>query len=193
LIDKVVDYLPGWKASLKHKFGRLVMVKVVLTTVPIYLMIGMDLPKWVIKAIDKWRRGFLWKGQEQQNGVNVASEKVLRLLQYGGHIVHNLESLGWALHIRSFGHKKTDASRSWAGLPIQAPQNDIAHFNDAVETLVDNGESTNFWSNRWLQGRTISEIAPNLFNLISKREVKQRTVGFECKSVKRVAVYLGVG
>ena len=45
LIDKVVDYLPGWKASLMNRSGRLIMVRVVLTAVPIYLMIAMDLPK----------------------------------------------------------------------------------------------------------------------------------------------------
>jgi len=59
-------------------------------------------PKWVIRAIDKRRRGFLWKGQEQANGGNclVAWEKVLRPLQYGGLGIHNLETLGWALRIR---------------------------------------------------------------------------------------------
>jgi len=102
LIDKVADYLPGWKASLMNRSGRLIMVRVVLTAVPIYLMIAMDLPKWVIRAIDKWHRGLLWKGQEQANGGNclVAWEKVLRPLQYGGLGIHNLETLGWALRIR---------------------------------------------------------------------------------------------
>jgi hypothetical protein len=52
-VDKVADYLPGWKASLMNRAGRLVLVKVVLTAVPIYLLIALDLPKWFIKAIDK--------------------------------------------------------------------------------------------------------------------------------------------
>jgi hypothetical protein len=95
-VDKVADYLPRWKASLMNRAGHLVLVKVVLTAVPIYLLIALDLPKWFIKAIDKKRRGFLWKGHQQANGGNclVAWEKVQRPLQYGGLGIHNLELLG---------------------------------------------------------------------------------------------------
>ena len=47
LVDKVADNLPGWKASLMNRAGKLVIVQAVLTAIPIYLMIALDLP-WIV-------------------------------------------------------------------------------------------------------------------------------------------------
>jgi len=132
----------------------------------------------VYKAIDKKRRGFLLKGQEQANGGNslVAWERVQRPLEFGGLGTHNLELMGWALRIRWLWAQKTDPSKPWAGLPIQAPQNAQALFNVAVDALVGNGEKTMFWIDRWLGDKTMAEKAPNLFRTVSKRTAKRRTV-----------------
>ena len=62
LIDKIADYLLGWKASLMNRAGRLVLVRAVLTVAPIYLLIAMDLLKWCLKAIDKKKAGFSLEG-----------------------------------------------------------------------------------------------------------------------------------
>jgi hypothetical protein len=149
-----------------------------MTATPIYLMIAFDLPKWVIKAVDKRRRGFLWKGQEQANGGNclVSWERVQRPLEYGGLGIHNLEKLGWALRIRWLWAQKTDPSRPWAGFHVQIPQCAEAMFHLAVDCIVGNGESILFWKDRWLNGSTISDLAPNLVKAIPKRSLNRRTV-----------------
>ena len=46
----------------------------------------------------------------------------------------------------------------------------------AVDAIVGNGEEILFWKDRWLGGRTLAEIAPNLFKAVPKRTVNTRTV-----------------
>ena len=79
--------------------GRAVLVRFVLTAIPIYLLVALKVPKRFIGAIDKFRRGFLWKGRKEINGGSclVAWEKVMRPLELGGLGIINLETMGWAL------------------------------------------------------------------------------------------------
>ena len=68
IIDRVADQLPGWKADLMTRAGRVIQVQFVLTGILIYVAMATDLPPWAIKAIDKIRRAFLWKGQKEAKG-----------------------------------------------------------------------------------------------------------------------------
>jgi hypothetical protein len=48
-------------------------------------------------------------------------------------------------------------------------------FRLAVDCIVGNGESILFWKDKWLNGRTIDELAPNLIKAIPKRSLNRRT------------------
>jgi hypothetical protein len=72
--------------------------------------------------------------------------------------------------------QKTDPKRPWAGLPIQVPAKAKALFDMAVGVVLSDGESILFWTDRWLNGGTLAELAPNLFRAVPKRVSKSRTV-----------------
>jgi hypothetical protein len=60
--------------------GRAMLVRFVLTAIPMYVLVALKVPKWFIRAIDEIRRGFLWKGRKDVKGgcYLVAWEKVVR-------------------------------------------------------------------------------------------------------------------
>ena len=64
----------------------MVLVQFVLTSIMIYILMALDLPPWALKAIDKIRRGFLWKGRRDASGGHclLAWPKVARPLNLGG-------------------------------------------------------------------------------------------------------------
>ena len=113
IIDKIADQLLGWKADLLTRAGRKVLVQFVLTSMLVYLVMAMDLPPWALKAIDKIRRGFLWKGRKDVNGGHclLAWPKVARPQELGGLGIYNLQQLGWALRMRWLWLQKTEPDK----------------------------------------------------------------------------------
>jgi hypothetical protein len=45
-----------------------------------------------------------------------------------------------------------------------------------VISLVGDGRSKYFWTDRWLHGQNIEDLAPTLFALVPKSIAKKRTV-----------------
>jgi hypothetical protein len=50
-IEKIADKLTGWKASLMNREGHAIMVRFVLSAIPIYLLIAINVPKWLFQFI----------------------------------------------------------------------------------------------------------------------------------------------
>ncbi|KAM0823401.1 hypothetical protein ACQ4PT_070893 [Festuca glaucescens] len=51
-IDKLANRLTMWKGSLLDLAGRAVLVKAVLTSMTIYCMMALDLPVWMVNALE---------------------------------------------------------------------------------------------------------------------------------------------
>jgi hypothetical protein len=178
LIDKIADKLPGWKAVLMHPAGRNVLVKAVLTAIPIHHLLVLQCLKWVLKAIDKIRRGFLWKGRRDVRGgcCLVNWGRVSRPIELGGLGIHNLEALGWSLCMRWLWFKKTQLDRPWTEFDIQVHPIAAAMFAASVVSIVGDGAGTLFWQDRWIQGHSLSVLAPSLCRLVPSKFKRGRTV-----------------
>ena len=102
ILDKIDDMLPGWTAGLMNIAGRAILVSAILTAIPVCTLLVLDVPKWFIKAINKRRRAFLWKGWQNVQGGHyvVAWQRVCRSHEFCGLGIHNMVVPGWSLKMR---------------------------------------------------------------------------------------------
>jgi hypothetical protein len=177
-VEKIADRLPSWKANLLNLAGRTTLVNSVLSGIPVYLLIALNVPSWVLKAIDKIRKAFLWKGRKEVNGGSclVAWDIVTRPRCLGGLGMPNLRFMGWALQLRWIWFRKTDPSKPWYGLDFNVQKQVRDFFAISVVTIVGNGQNTFFWKDRWLNGETIAELAPAVAAAVAPKVAASRTV-----------------
>jgi hypothetical protein len=67
VVQKIGNRLPGWKRGLLSYPRRESLVKSVLSSMSTYFLTVFKMRKWSIAQIDKYRRGFLWKGNDLNN------------------------------------------------------------------------------------------------------------------------------
>ena len=71
---------------------------------------------------------------------------------------------------------KTDPERPWAAFNIKVHPNVPAMFAIFISSLVGDGRTTLFWTDRWLHGKSIEDLVPVLFPFVNKRARSRRTV-----------------
>jgi hypothetical protein len=176
--DKVVARLPAWKGQLMPKSGRLVLTKAVLSTIPTYTIMAEQLPAWAIEEIYKIRRKFFWAGHDSsvRGKCLVAWVTVCLPTTHGGLGVTDLRIAGLALRTRWLWLQRTDPDRAWASLPVKVEPEIQQFFEASITVRVGNGANTLFWTDNWLDGESLVDLAPALIMMVSPQIKKNRTV-----------------
>jgi mannosylglycoprotein endo-beta-mannosidase len=178
VVDNAVKRLQPWCAKLMNRGGRTILVQTTLSAMIVHAMMSLDVPPKALEAFTKICRAFLWKGRREVNGGHclVAWEKVTSPKCFGGLGIPNLHLLNLALRCRWAWLQWTDPTRAWAEFDLQLPRLSVALFDAATVVQLGNGEKARFWSDRWLDGAKVEDIAPNLTAAVPARKVKVRTV-----------------
>jgi hypothetical protein len=139
---------------------------------------SLDLPVKTLVAIEKIIRGFLWKGRKDVKGGHclVAWNKVCTPKEWGGLGIPNLRMLNLALRARWLWLQRVDNTRPWNEFNIQVPPMVRQVFEGATYSVIGDGRSTFFWTDKWLPEGRLRDIAPNLFAAVPKRALRLRRV-----------------
>ncbi|GJN34773.1 hypothetical protein PR202_gb23469 [Eleusine coracana subsp. coracana] len=162
LVDKVAAKLPLWQGPLMPRSSRLVLIKSVLASLPIYALMAEKLPPWVIEEINSIYRRFFWAGGDTDirgkcmvNWTLVCSPK-----EFGGLGVLDFKLAGFALRVIWLWMQRTAEDLAWSELKLASESEIQAFFDVSVVVMVGKGTRTLFWMDRWIDGKSISEIAP---------------------------------
>jgi len=166
-----------WQQSQTLQNNKHKTIFICISAIPVYLVIAMDMPKWVIKMIDKIRRGFLWKRRKEVNGGSflVSWEKVARPIDLGRPGSPNLQMWDGPCKCVVSGYIKLYEGQSWASDNPIHPQA-RAMFAISVTTQDGSVNNTLYWSDWWLHGCSLVELASAVAVCASKKFLNNRTV-----------------
>jgi hypothetical protein len=94
----------------------------------------------------------------------------------GGLGIPNLRFMNIALRARWLWLQRVDDSKPWKEFNIQVPQVVRHLFEGATSSILGDGASTFFWTDRWLPLGRLTDIAPNLLRAVPKRSLRTRKV-----------------
>ncbi|KAJ4819788.1 RNA-directed DNA polymerase (reverse transcriptase)-related family protein [Rhynchospora pubera] len=101
LVERMNAKLAGWKSSMLSHAGRLVLIKSVLASLPVYYMTTEQIPKKWLKEMTGIIAKFFWgKVGKTRYMTFIAWEKICAPIDKGGLGVRNLNIVGEALFLK---------------------------------------------------------------------------------------------
>jgi hypothetical protein len=139
IIKKIQEKLAGWKARMISKGGRLILIKHVLSSIPIHSMTIFDIPKMVIHKIHSIMENFLWLSNNKHSSKHwVAWSIVTKTKEEGGLGIRSLFDVITALRCKR-AYRLLNGRNSWSKL-----MNDI---HGHITQNYRNNKTPNRWKN----------------------------------------------
>ncbi|KAK9055104.1 hypothetical protein SSX86_026184 [Deinandra increscens subsp. villosa] len=114
VVDVFENRLSLWKAKHLSIGGRLVLIKSVLDSLPIYYFSIYKAPKKVLAKLESIRMNFLWGGSLNKSKIHwVRREQVTKSKDNGGLGLDPLENINLSLLAKWIWRYKVDTSKLW--------------------------------------------------------------------------------
>ena len=177
---KIADFMPlvnkcerrlGGISTMLNQAGRLQITNAVLSALPTYYMSTLELPKAIIKQIDKLRKSCLWRGTDVNGrGMPKAAWKlVCKSKEQGGLGITNLEVQNQALLMKNLDKFYNRKEVPWVNMVWEKHYpNDklpgtvkkgsfwwrdvlkgLPKFKEMATVQVNTGLTCQFWKDKW--------------------------------------------
>jgi hypothetical protein len=126
---------------------------------------SLDPPLWVLKAIEKIRTTFLSKGTNTFKGRHclVNWKVVCHPKSNGGLHILNLEHMSMAMRVRWAWNTRVGDFKSWWSVATPMKEDDRNLVNAVTHMVVGNSKRCLFWTYNWINGKSIEDIAPDIY------------------------------
>lgn len=165
ILDRIRARLAGWKGKLMNMAGRRVLVRCVLTALPIFALTALRAPKKTMKEVDKARRRFLWAPDDDLTGARckVGWSKVCSPTDKDGLGLHDMQRFSRALRLRWLWLQWQQPQRPWHDFPVPCDEADRRLFASATTVTIGDGNTARFWTSSWLGSAPLCDSFPALF------------------------------
>ncbi|KAJ3699752.1 hypothetical protein LUZ61_003457 [Rhynchospora tenuis] len=182
LVEKLKGKLAGWKANMLSHAGRLVLIKSVLMSMPVYVMTIQLLPKGILKEINSLLAKFFWGKLDRERYLTFISwKRVCKPIESGGLGVKDIDNFGQALFLKLIWSLMADENKLWVKVCKSKYYPTVGYwrsrrnrrcskvwnqtlalrevFKEQVLWHLENGKNVTALSQPWFQGWTVQEVA----------------------------------
>ncbi|KAJ4773869.1 RNA-directed DNA polymerase (reverse transcriptase)-related family protein [Rhynchospora pubera] len=114
LLERLKAKLTGWRSDMLSHAGRLVLVKAVLLSIPVFFMSVEIIPKGIIKQMESLIAKFFWRKTDQSRYLSLVSwARICQATDNGGLGVRQLQPFGDALFLKLVWEMMSGSNKVW--------------------------------------------------------------------------------
>jgi hypothetical protein len=196
--DRFERKLSSWIGKMLSYGDRLVLINSILTSLPMFMLSFLEIPKGVRKRLDYFRSRFFWQSDGHKKKYRLTKWNIIcRPKEQGGLGIEDLELKNKSL-LAKWLHKLINEEGMWQELlhkkylssktlsQVSANPTDSPFWKGLMKVKdeffkrgsfqIGNGQSTRFWEDIWLGQRSLASEYPSLYNIVNHRNVTVENV-----------------